>query len=858
MRGENPVSFPIRLFPQGIPVLPAYPTRNPRGFPIEPSERAFHQRLPLFPIPLQGDALEASRLFSESLPAIQAGLSTMALANLIHAGNIVFPATPSTQGDTLADYAKRTVGEALKLVFDKETKEGEARYRAKSVGADWMVEGALAAYSPKFEAFLRRVQQAEGCVFAYTRFISGGALPLALILEANGYSLYGRKRGLLVDGIQAPGGRQCALCPRKEQQHQGASHLFTPAYYGLLTGDTSLSPKNDQTIKAQRGFDNVDGRTMKVIIGSQIASEGVDLRFVRETHVLDSWFHLNKTEQILGRAIRYLSHCALPAEKRNNTVYLYSVFFPEGSGMEDRETADLYSYRLGFKKAAAIGRVTRILKQAAVDCNLNHDAILIAQQDPVRQVDSQRAIREAVDVNDMPFTAVCDWIETCDYTCSPTVDLKSADRIRMLDDSTYDEYSARWRVEKMKRTLRTLFERSPFYTSEDLWNLFSDVPRFIVADFLRSAIQQKAFPLRHGEQTGYLRYCNGYYLFQPSLYADLTIPLSIRVAQFPVKRDHYFPAEADDVEVEEEQKQVDTLSTIDEVWDTLQQWSSELAEHAEFTVLPDVIEQRIQLVSEGDTQRYNHYRYAVDMIQWLHESFHLSGEVDTDAFRRTLLFYFWDEWLTVEEQTHLAFSSPHAQHPSVQECLQEGTYSLGRLLVRRFYQPAHHSVFYACEEGTECTRSIQDAIAKDAADPLHRIVISPQTMGPLYGFLISKNGELVFKTNRPRPDGGVLKGQECGIVSSKAVHMDKLIELGMVLVREGKGDFDLNRTVLLTDAVRAVERPVSICTLMNLVLRLMNEFRVGGKKWFLRPLSAFLAGHPGFFRKGKKKAGIRQ
>jgi hypothetical protein len=66
------------------------------------------------------------------------------------------------------------------------------------------------------------------------------------------------------------------------------------------------------------------------MIGSQIASEGVDLRFVRETHVIDSWFHLNKTEQILGRAIRFLSHCALPKEKRNNTVYLYSSYRRRG------------------------------------------------------------------------------------------------------------------------------------------------------------------------------------------------------------------------------------------------------------------------------------------------------------------------------------------------------------------------------------------------------------------------------------------------------------------------------------------------------------------------------------------------
>ena len=67
------------------------------------------------------------------------------------------------------------------------------------------------------------------------------------------------------------------------------------------------------------------GTKMKIIIGSQIASEGVDLRFVRETHVIDSWFHLNKTEQILGRAIRFYHIVRFLKKKRNNTVYLYAA-----------------------------------------------------------------------------------------------------------------------------------------------------------------------------------------------------------------------------------------------------------------------------------------------------------------------------------------------------------------------------------------------------------------------------------------------------------------------------------------------------------------------------------------------------
>ena len=41
--------------------------------------------------------------------------------------------------------------------------------------------------------------------------------------------------------------------------------------------------------------------------------------------------------------------------------------------MRDDEAADLYIYRIAEMKAVQIGRVSRILKESAVDCLLNID-----------------------------------------------------------------------------------------------------------------------------------------------------------------------------------------------------------------------------------------------------------------------------------------------------------------------------------------------------------------------------------------------------------------------------------------------------------------------------------------------------
>jgi hypothetical protein len=96
MRGENPVSFPVRLFPQSIPAFGAYPTLNPRGVALSDDERAYYQRLPIVPIVLQGDTLRSSIVFTNSIVQGGTGLNTVMLEKLVHAGNIIVPATAVT------------------------------------------------------------------------------------------------------------------------------------------------------------------------------------------------------------------------------------------------------------------------------------------------------------------------------------------------------------------------------------------------------------------------------------------------------------------------------------------------------------------------------------------------------------------------------------------------------------------------------------------------------------------------------------------------------------------------------------------------------------------------------------------
>jgi superfamily II DNA or RNA helicase len=107
---------------------------------------------------------------------------------------------------------------------------------------------------------------------------------------------------------------------------------------------------------------------VKVVLISKAGSEGIDLKFIRQVHILEPWYNMNRIEQIIGRAVRNFSHKDLPFEKRNVEIFMYGTIL----GNNKEEAADLYVYRVAEFKALQIGKVTRILKQTAVDCIINH------------------------------------------------------------------------------------------------------------------------------------------------------------------------------------------------------------------------------------------------------------------------------------------------------------------------------------------------------------------------------------------------------------------------------------------------------------------------------------------------------
>jgi hypothetical protein len=384
MRGENPMTFPVRLPPLTKQRVRSWPIKSPKGDLAPPNGRQV-MNLPCVGCYFTPESETFYKNACNEIVQTSEGLSITSMDRLIQGGNWMFPVSNSK--GTTGSYLERIQQLGFESVFSKEKKGSLVQYRdvEEDRNGRWLLEGELPKVSAKASFLLKRIKTSKGVVFIYSRFVATGALSIALALEANGYTAWGRDVGLLANGNQHPEGKQCAYCDKHERGH-GTEHAFKPAKYILLTGQEELSPNNKAAIDAARNAKNTDGGEVKVVLGSQVAGEGLDLRFIREIYVFDSWYHLNKLEQIIGRGIRTCSHALLNEKKRNCTITLLV-------NLCERESIDLYSYRQAMKKAIIMGSVTRTLKEYAIDCTLNRDAILVKNLDPITLIDSQKTER---------------------------------------------------------------------------------------------------------------------------------------------------------------------------------------------------------------------------------------------------------------------------------------------------------------------------------------------------------------------------------------------------------------------------------------------------------------------------------
>jgi hypothetical protein len=443
-------AFPYLLMPEQFKY--SQPALPPPSVPLRGDELLSHNRiLDLAYVKLSAYQNGVLETLLAKVRASKRGFGHTDMAKLIMALNFVYPGfEPKSRTSKVDNF----IGDkGLLSVVNNASGRGAGKRLSgpytydpaieKNFG-DIFAQPNLATYSAKLARVLSEIERGEGVVLVYSQYLESGAVPLALALEKAGFS---RADGpdlwdtTLARDASPPGGR---------------------GGYVLITGDKSLSPNNAKAVALATAPDNINGERVKVVLISQAGSQGVDLRNVRQVHLIDPWYNLGRAEQIIGRGRRRCSHAALPADKRNVSVYMYSTLLQNGE-----EAPDSYIYNLAAAKAIEGGMITRALKEWAVDCYIQNPESSDGEEEEqagdevaIPQVASN-GVKTTVSNEARPYSFACDYQPDCKYKCG-------GEPPQVSETQVYGDRILEVALPSILAKLRAMFSKRVYYSREEI------------------------------------------------------------------------------------------------------------------------------------------------------------------------------------------------------------------------------------------------------------------------------------------------------------------------------------------------------------------------------------------------------
>ncbi len=239
----------------------------------------------------------------------------------------------ANENGVMAKEYKERIQNAINLLVEN----GNTFFTAGPEGLDKL--------SPKMKVMLENVNKSPGLVFIYSNFRTlEGVEIFSKVLDFNGYEKYNTH----VKGNKSK--------PK----------------YAIYSGTEDELEKN-AVLKIFTSEENKYGDLIKIILATSAGAEGLDLKNIRQIHILEPYWNQVRIQQVIGRGVRRNSHIALPEKDRNVEVYRYfSVISNKNLGFSKEPlSTDEYMDNVSQKKQFIIDELQQILKECAFDCILN-------------------------------------------------------------------------------------------------------------------------------------------------------------------------------------------------------------------------------------------------------------------------------------------------------------------------------------------------------------------------------------------------------------------------------------------------------------------------------------------------------
>jgi hypothetical protein len=292
---------------------------------------------------------------------------------------------------------------ALPLDMKKpEVEEGAAEDKPQKISGDeirkkllaepdrYLSEKGLEVFSPKMLRILKNIKKSkDGNQFIYSQYRSlEGLGVLSAVLEHAGWQRYklSHSANQWVEDPEMDDRPAYTFYTgeEKEEERDLTRQIFNGVY------SKNFPPSLKESVE-KRGK-----KILNILMASASGAEGITLTNVRHVHIMEPHWTPARHDQVIGRAIRICSHATLPMEERTVKVSFYiSVFtedqmksaeYPnivairrndmvtkryEGDPVETFMSTDEYLYETAYEKERIGQRMSLLLKESAVDCEIH-------------------------------------------------------------------------------------------------------------------------------------------------------------------------------------------------------------------------------------------------------------------------------------------------------------------------------------------------------------------------------------------------------------------------------------------------------------------------------------------------------
>ena len=498
------------------------------------------------------------------------------------AANFVFPGLNKEKNDIIGYHSNdginiimsqiNTDGEKLKSLINKKifngklNKEVEENFiiinEKKNLSGYILKREYLRYFSIKFYKALKRLEKLFidksdkqiGTTFVYSNLVKAGGMEIfAEILLMNGFLEYQedyRNYNIKDDTIDYKTGLTLVDFKKKYKNEK-----FSPAVFILITGSADESGGEDIPEVKQKvirevfnNINNIDGRYIKICLGSRVMNEGVTLENIKEVHILDVHYNLGKVEQVIGRGIRMCKHINSINDdnkypKVNVYRYVVSNYYNGKKNLTKKEkmlaplTSDEILYQKAELKYLTVKEVEHALKEVAVDCPL----LLNGNVFPEEVEKSKGCVYptlENIKAGKKICSALCDFRE-CNLKCaSKKLNEKYFDKntykldTKDLDYNTFNDDLAKFEILSIKNKIKDLYRFKHVYLYSEILNeikkSFEDNQSRLFEDYFLDQAIEDMMPKNENDfnnfkdtiydkynRPGYIIQRDNFFIFQP-------------------------------------------------------------------------------------------------------------------------------------------------------------------------------------------------------------------------------------------------------------------------------------------------------------------------------------------------------